>query len=226
MSGFRDIYGHEKTIAHLKSAIVLDQVSHAYLISGDEGMGKKTLARAFAQTLQCENLQMAVRETGRPAADDPAWKRIDACGLCGSCKQAVSGNQADILTWPHEKPKLFSAWLSRVTRNLAISRLRETHAAKRSGSEVDLVLDELAECIPGGTDPQRVLEANELAEAVNRFLATLKPPERDTFVARYFYAASLAELSDRTGWTVGKTKTVLRRARLKLQTYLKEEGLC
>jgi DNA polymerase-3 subunit delta' len=71
-------------------------------------MGKKTLARAFAQTLQCENLQMAVRETGRPAADDPAWKRIDACGLCGSCKQAVSGNQADILTWPHEKPKLFS----------------------------------------------------------------------------------------------------------------------
>ena len=108
MSGFRDIYGHEKIIAHLKSAIVLDQVSHAYLISGDEGMGKKMLARAFAQTLQCENLQMAVRETGRPAADDPAWKRIDACGLCGSCKQAVSGNQADILTWPHEKPKLFS----------------------------------------------------------------------------------------------------------------------
>ena len=50
MSGFRNIYGHEKTIAHLRSAIVLDQVSHAYLISGDEGMGKKTLARAFAQT--------------------------------------------------------------------------------------------------------------------------------------------------------------------------------
>ena len=113
-----------------------------------------------------------------------------------------------------------------MTRNLAISRLRETRAAKRGGSEIDLVLDELAECIPGGTDPQQVLEANELAEAVNRFLAALKPTERDAFVARYFYAASIAELSARTGWTVGKTKTVLRRARLKLQTYLKEEGLC
>ena len=127
---------------------------------------------------------------------------------------------------PPEKPKLFPAWLSRVTRNLAISRLREVHAAKRGGSEVDLVLDELAECIPGGTDPQRVVEANELTEAVNRFLAGLKPLERDAFVARYFYAASLAELSARTGWTVGKTKTVLHQARLKLQTYLKEEGLC
>ena len=112
MSGFRNIYGHEKTIAHLRSAIVLDQVSHAYLISGDEGMGKKTLARAFAQTLQCENLQMEVQEMGRPAAhaapDDASWKRIDACGLCGSCKQTVSGNQPDILTWSHEKVKLFS----------------------------------------------------------------------------------------------------------------------
>ena len=127
---------------------------------------------------------------------------------------------------PPEKPKLFPAWLSRVTRNLAISRLREAHAAKRGGAEIDLVLDELAECIPGGTDPQIVVEANELTEAVNRFLAGLKPLERDAFVARYFYAASHAELSARTGWTVGKTKTVLRWARLKLQTYLKEEGLC
>lgn len=157
---------------------------------------------------------------------------------CGAIARRILQNEEDTEeclsdTWLHawnaippEKPKLFSAWLSRVTRNLAISRLRETRAAKRGGAEIDLVLDELAECIPGGTDPQRVLEANELAEAVNRFLAALKPLERDAFVARYFYAASHAELSARTGWTVGKTKTVLRRARLKLQTYLKEEGLC
>ena len=127
---------------------------------------------------------------------------------------------------PPEKPRLFSAWLSRVTRNLAVSRLRETRAAKRGGAEIDLVLGELAECIPGGADPEKVLEARELTQAVNLFLATVKPPERNAFVARYFYTASHAELSVRTGWTVGKTKTVLRRTRLKLQTYLKEEGLC
>ena len=116
--------------------------------------------------------------------------------------------------------------LPRDEKSYDLTASREARAAKRGGAEIDLVLDELAECIPGGTDPQRVLEANELAEAVNRFLAALKPTERDAFVVRYFYAASIAELSARTGWTVGKTKTVLRRARLKLQTYLKEEGLC
>ena len=88
------------------------------------------------------------------------------------------------------------------------------------------MLDELSECIPGGTDPQRLLEQRELSAAVNRFLGSLKREERDAFVARYFYAVSHAELSAATGWSVGKTKTVLRRTRLKLQTYLKEEGLC
>ena len=127
---------------------------------------------------------------------------------------------------PPEHPKIFSAWLARVTRNLAISRLRASGAAKRGGDGIPLVLDELAECIPGGTEPERETEVRELETAVNRFLGLLKPLERDVFVARYFYGASHAELSARTGWSVGKTKTVLRRTRLKLQKHLKEEGLC
>lgn len=127
---------------------------------------------------------------------------------------------------PPEWPSKLSAWLCRVTRNLAISRRREALAEKRGGGEVPLVLDELTECLPGGRDPQDVLETKELSEAVSRFLVTLKPLDRDVFVARYFFAASHAELSVRTGWTVGKIKTVLRRTRQKLKNYLKEEGLC
>ena len=127
---------------------------------------------------------------------------------------------------PPEWPLRFSAWLTRVTRNLAISRLRESRAQKRGGEEIPLVLEELDECIPGGTDPQREAEQKELREAVNRFLDGLDSAARDVFVARYFYAASHSELSARTGWSVGKVKTVLRRTRLKLRTKLKEEGLC
>ncbi len=158
--------------------------------------------------------------------------------LCFHVADHILGNREDSEecvndTWLHawntippEWPRRFSAWLTRVTRNLAISRLRESRAVKRGGAEIPLVLDELAECIPGRSDPQKEAEAKELQEAINRFLATLKPRDRDVFVARYFYAASHAELCARTGWTLGKTKTVLHRTRLKLRTYLKEEGLC
>ena len=171
-----------------------------------------------------------------PAALEETAKKYGR--LCFSVADRILQNPEDsdecvndtwLRAWnaiPPEQPRVFSAWLSRVTRNLAISRLRKVSAARRGGEEVPLVLDELSECIPGGTDPQRLLEQRELSAAVNRFLGSLKREERDAFVARYFYAASHAELSAATGWSVGKTKTVLRRTRLKLQTYLKEEGLC
>ena len=157
--------------------------------------------------------------------------------LCFSVANNILTNREDSEecvndTWLHAwnsippaRPLRFSAWLARITRNLAVSRLRERGAQKRGGGEIPLVLEELSECIPGSSDPQRSVERQELAEAVNRFLAGLDPAVRDLFVARYFYAVPLTELSDHTGWTVGKVKSLLRRTRLKLRTTLNEEGL-
>ncbi len=86
MAGFSEILGHEQIIEHLQNAIKLQKVSHAYILDGEEGAGKKLLARAFAQTLQCER------------------GGVEPCGECHSCKQAQSGNQPDIIEVTHEKP--------------------------------------------------------------------------------------------------------------------------
>ena len=40
MPGFSDVLGHEQTIAHMKSAIEANKVSHAYLLAGEKGSGK------------------------------------------------------------------------------------------------------------------------------------------------------------------------------------------
>ena len=143
------------------------------------------------------------------------------------CEECV--NDTWLHAWnaiPPEWPLRLSAWLAKVTRNLAVSRLREAGAQKRGGGELPLVLEELSECLPGGADPQLDLEQKELTEAVNRFLEGLEPEVRNVFVARYFFGAPLSELSGRSGWSVGKTKTVLRRTRLKLRETLTEEGYC
>ena len=86
MPGFSDVLGHEQTIAHMKSAIEANKVSHAYLLAGEKGSGKKMLAGIFARTLQCE-----------AHGSEP-------CGKCHSCIQAESGNQPDIIYVTHEKP--------------------------------------------------------------------------------------------------------------------------
>ena len=90
MTGFSDVLGHEQTILHMKHAIEMDKVSHAYIISGEKGSGKKLLADLFARTLQCER------------------KGTEPCMECRSCKQALSLNQPDIIRVMHEKPNTSS----------------------------------------------------------------------------------------------------------------------
>jgi len=85
---FQDIIGQEQITGHLQNAVRMGKVSHAYIIQGEAGSGKKLLADVFATTLQCE-------EGG-----------IEPCGHCQSCKQAVSGNHPDIRRVTHEKASI------------------------------------------------------------------------------------------------------------------------
>lgn len=90
MAGFREIVGQDSVVEHFRNAIKLNKISHAYIINGENGMGKKMMARAFSTTLQCEN-----------KGDEP-------CMECHSCKQAISNNNPDIRWITHEKPNVIS----------------------------------------------------------------------------------------------------------------------
>ena len=90
MAGFNEIVGHEQIIEHLKNAITMDKVSHAYIFNGPEYSGTMMLAEAFAMALQCEE------------------HNPDGCMNCHSCKQAADRNQPDIIYVSHEKPNTIS----------------------------------------------------------------------------------------------------------------------
>ena len=76
---FADIIGQENIKAHLKGAILAGKVSHAYIIAGEKGSGKKSIANAFSKTLLCD--------TGGN----------DACDNCISCHKSDTGNNPDII---------------------------------------------------------------------------------------------------------------------------------
>lgn len=92
MSGFKDVVGHKNIIQYIGNAVKTDKVSHAYILNGEKGSGKKLLASLFAMSLQCQDRE----EDG------------DACGKCQSCKQTVNNNQPDIIKVTHEKPSTIS----------------------------------------------------------------------------------------------------------------------
>ncbi len=86
MLAFQDILGHDSIKQHFQKAIELHKVSHAYILAGEAGMGRKSLAHAFALTLLCEK-----------GGSQP-------CMNCHACKQVLSGNHPDLIHVTHEKP--------------------------------------------------------------------------------------------------------------------------
>lgn len=99
MSGFKDVVGHTEIIEYIKNSVKENKVSHAYILNGERGSGKKMLANLFAQKLQCEQ-----------GGDEPCYE-------CHSCKQAISGNHPDIIQVTHEKPNSISVDEVRVQVN-------------------------------------------------------------------------------------------------------------
>ena len=90
MANFKDIIGQQQIKNHLQIAIKQNTISHAYILCGEKGSGKRTVSDAIAQTIQCEN-----RAGG-----------IDSCEICKSCMQAKSHNHPDIKYITHEKASI------------------------------------------------------------------------------------------------------------------------
>lgn len=86
ITGFEEILGNEMVKDHFKRAIANHKISHAYILTGEAGMGRKSIANAFAMTLLCEK-----------GGSEP-------CMSCHSCKQVMSGNHPDLIYVTHEKP--------------------------------------------------------------------------------------------------------------------------
>ena len=90
MGSFKDVVGHKDILKYISSAVENNRVSHAYILNGERGSGKRMLANLFATTLLCES------------------GNSEPCGKCHSCRQAESGNHPDIIRVTHEKPNSIS----------------------------------------------------------------------------------------------------------------------
>ena len=92
MSGFENVVGHKEILEYISNVTKEKTLSHAYILNGGPGSGKKMLANLFAWTIQCSSLE----SKGEP------------CGNCTSCKQGKTENHPDIIRVTHEKPNTIS----------------------------------------------------------------------------------------------------------------------
>lgn len=126
---------------------------------------------------------------------------------------------------PPQRPRSLGAFLAKITRNLAINRLRDGNAQRRGGGQVPLALEELGECVSPEGSPEGELDRQAAEEALNRFLDGLPPLQREVFLRRYWYLDSIEDIARRVGWSKSRVTTTLHRLRVRLRAHLIQEGI-
>ena len=77
---FADLVGQQHVVKALQNALANGRLHHAYLLTGTRGVGKTTIARILAKSLNCENAH-----NGEP------------CGQCATCQAIDAGRFVDLL---------------------------------------------------------------------------------------------------------------------------------
>ena len=170
------------------------------------------------------------------ARDEKALKECEQIygRYCEAIAKKLLGNDEDaeevlndtlLRAWnsiPPERPVSLKGYLASLCRNLALNRRKARKTLKRG--EPDLVLDELAECLPdpSSDDPA---ESFTLREAIVAFLRSLEKRDRVIFLQRYFYNCSIARIAKLHGMKESAVTMLLFRTRLKLKDKLTKEGI-
>ena len=125
---------------------------------------------------------------------------------------------------PPQRPRLLRPFLGRITRNLALNLWEKNHAQKRDAN-MELLLDELSDCIPSPRTVEREMEAQELGQLISAWLRTLPSDDRRLFLRRYWNGNSLQELAAECRQTPEKLARRTYRLRQALKTYLERNGV-
>jgi len=125
---------------------------------------------------------------------------------------------------PPQKPASLRMFLAKITRNLSLNRFYARSAKKRGGGEITLVLEELSECLAGGSDVVDEYEAKELGQYIRSFVRSLPARDGNVFVRRYFFTETIASIAKKYGMTESNVAVILSRTRAKLKNHLIKEG--
>ncbi len=118
---FSSIVGHDRQVTILKRALANNALAHAYLFSGEPGIGKRMTALALAAAVNCR--------TGGPDG---------GCGECPSCRRVASGSHPDVHAVVPDGDEIKIDQIRQVQEDLALKPFE--------GSKKILIVDS-AECM-------------------------------------------------------------------------------
>jgi len=134
-------------------------------------------------------------------------------------------NDAYIKLWNNipPAPDNLKAFICRVTKNSALTRLKYNSAGKRDDN-LKISLSEIEDALSDKTAESR-RESAEIGELISEFLRSQKQEVRNVFIRRYWFMDSVKEIAGKYSFSESKVKSMLFHTRNRLRKYLKKEGI-
>ena len=135
-------------------------------------------------------------------------------------------NDTWLITWnkiPPKTPTKLSAFLGKITRNLALDNFRKKNASKRADTHMMDICGEVEKLENTIKDyVEEDIKKKEILNILEKFLSDLKAGDRDIFVRRYWYMDNIKDIAKRHGCSETKIKSSLFRSRNKLWEEVKD----
>jgi RNA polymerase sigma-70 factor (ECF subfamily) len=125
---------------------------------------------------------------------------------------------------PPTVPENLRVWLAKIVRNISLNTWKKKRAKKRY-SGMELLLDELEECIPSGISMEKQLEDAQIGALISDWLRTLPVFERQIFLMRYFEGQGVQQIAVRENTEAAKISKKLFVLRGQLKKVLEREGV-
>ncbi len=184
-----DIVGHDRAVDLLRRGIARGRVSHAYLLSGPAGVGKRTLALEFARALNCERLGPGATKDGERCTDggrsEPSssvlgpWSGGEPpCGACRRCRLIGRGQHPEVRVIGVEPPH-------RIIRIADIAPIQAEAQLRPADAWRKVYIIEQAELLHPDAASRLLKTIEEPPEAVIMILTTVDPEATmETIVSR------------------------------------------
>ena len=157
---FSSIIGHDRQIDILKRALANNALAHAYLFSGEQGIGKRLTAYALAAALNCE------------APGDGG-----GCGVCPACRKVSGGIHPDVrIVMPESRDEQLLATLSSKEAEKASDEIK-IDQIRRAQDSISLKPSEGRKKVLIVDGAETMNEASQ-----NAFLKTLEEPPGDSLI--------------------------------------------
>ncbi len=138
-------------------------------------------------------------------------------------------NDTYFTTWnriPPERPTYLQMFLSKIMRDVSVSRYRKSKAKKRISSELVVSMEELGDTIVSGeADIVEDIAMKETVRVLNGFLGSITKRQRFIFICRYYYCDKVTTIAKMLSVSQKTVYRELEKLRSELKCALKKEGV-